>query len=77
MYCSIPACVESDGNWIIFNMSTNSEEVMIENDNPRNYEAYQLTRYNDRIFFMLRDSSSNWDYLGSFDAHISTEIIMQ
>jgi len=77
MHCSIPACVESDGNWIIFNMSTNSEEAMIDNDNPRNHEASQLTRYNDQIFFRLRDSSSNFDYLGSFDAYISTEIIMQ
>ena len=79
MYCQKVECREYDGGWLIYNMSSNTRESFVNNDNPHtDYDAYQLTKFNDQIFFMLRDrAGGSYDHLGSFDAHISTEIIMQ
>jgi len=79
MYCQKVECREYDGGWLIYNMSSNTREAFVNNDNPHtDYDAYQLTKFNEQIFFMLRDrAGGSYDHLGSFDAHISTEIIMQ
>ena len=68
-------CIENPGGWMMYNMSTGSLTIMYDaNPNP-DYIVSELTKMNEQIFFVHRSNIGTYN-LGSFDGHVSTEIIV-